>query len=83
MAESTTTSGGSVEKATKCVLEKICVGGKMVDLQVNAVPPTRKVNGKELSLDITLSAEDVGAATMTQVNEAVETAIIGAINASY
>ncbi|MDC5878656.1 phage tail protein [Proteus mirabilis] len=34
------------------------------------VPNTRKVNGKPLSADITLSAGDVGASTPAQVNEA-------------
>ena len=34
------------------------------------VPSTRKVNGKPLSADITLTAGDVGAATPAQVNEA-------------
>ncbi|WP_414478633.1 phage tail protein [Proteus mirabilis] len=34
------------------------------------VPNTRKVNGKPLSADITLTAGDVGAATPAQVNEA-------------
>ena len=34
------------------------------------VPNTRKVNGKPLSADISLTAGDVGAATPTQVNEA-------------
>ncbi|WP_337233798.1 phage tail protein [Proteus terrae] len=34
------------------------------------VPSTRKVNGKPLSADITLTAGDVGAATLAQVNEA-------------
>lgn len=67
----------------KYVLEKIRIGGKVVDLLVNAVPLTRKVNNKPLSADITLNAGDVGAATMDQVNEAIETAITGAINASY
>lgn len=35
---------------------------------VGAVPTTRKVNGKALSADISLSASDVGAATAEQVN---------------
>ncbi|EPM1114386.1 phage tail protein [Proteus mirabilis] len=34
------------------------------------VPNTRKVNGKPLSADISLTADDVGAATPAQVNEA-------------
>ncbi len=34
------------------------------------VPNTRKVNGKPLSADISLTARDVGAATPAQVNEA-------------
>ncbi|MDM3565569.1 alanine-zipper protein, partial [Proteus vulgaris] len=34
------------------------------------VPNTRKVNGKPLSADISLTAGDVGAATPAQVNEA-------------
>lgn len=35
---------------------------------VGAVPTTRKVNGKALSADVSLSASDVGAATAEQVN---------------
>lgn len=35
---------------------------------VGAVPTTRKVNGKALSADVSLSAADVGAATADQVN---------------
>ena len=50
---------------------------------VGAVPTSRKVNGKALSADITLSASDVGAATMAQVNSAIQTAIGNAMNASY
>ncbi|MDL5371062.1 hypothetical protein QSH15_14400, partial [Proteus faecis] len=34
------------------------------------VPNTRKVNGKQLNADITLTAGDVGASTPAQVNEA-------------
>lgn len=39
---------------------------------VGAVPTTRKVNGKALSGDIALTAADVGAATMAQVNSAIK-----------
>ena len=35
------------------------------------VPTGRKVNGKPLSADISLTASDVGAAAMSQVNAAV------------
>lgn len=48
-----------------------------------AVPATRKVNNKALSGDINLTASDVGAATMTQVNEAIDTAINNAMEGSY
>lgn len=37
--------------------------------EVGAVPTSRKVNGKALSTDITLSASDVGAAPVTDVEE--------------
>ena len=47
------------------------------------VPATRKVNNKALTADISLTASDVGAATMTQVNDAIEAAITGAMTASY
>lgn len=43
------------------------------------VPTTRKVNNKELSADITLTASDVGAATTGYVDSAIG----GAISASY
>ncbi len=52
-------------------------------IRAAAVPVTRKVNGKDLGADITLSASDVGAATMAQVDEAIETAITGAIEGEY
>lgn len=51
--------------------------------QVGAVPASRKVNGKALSGDIGLTASDVGAATIEQVNAAIDEAITGVINASY
>ena len=35
------------------------------------VPVTRKINNKALSSDVTLDAEDVGAATVSQINSAV------------
>ena len=50
---------------------------------VGAVPTSRTVNGKALSANITLSASDVGAATMTEVNSAIQTAIGNAIGGSY
>lgn len=37
---------------------------------INAVPNTRKVNGKVLNADITLSAGDVGAATISDISSA-------------
>lgn len=52
-------------------------------IRAAAVPVTRKVNNKALSADISLTASDVGAATMDEVNDAVSTAITGAMNASY
>lgn len=52
-------------------------------IRAAVVPVTRKVNGKTLSADITLTAADVGAATMTQVNDAIDTAINGAIGGTY
>ena len=50
---------------------------------IGAVPTSRTVNGKALSANITLSASDVGAATMTEVNSAIQTAIGNAIGGSY
>lgn len=50
---------------------------------VGAVPTSRTVNGKALSANITLTASDVGAATMTQVNSAIQNAIGNAIGGSY
>ena len=47
------------------------------------VPTSRTINGKALSADITLSASDVGAATIDQVNSAIQTAIGNAIGGSY
>ena len=49
--------------------------------QAGAVPTTRKVNNKALSADISLTAADVGAATMTQVNTAIN-ATLGSIEAA-
>lgn len=51
--------------------------------EVGAVSISRTVNGKALSANITLSASDVGAATMTEVNSAIQTAIGNAIGGSY
>ena len=50
---------------------------------VGALPTSRTVNGKALSANITLTASDVGAATMTQVNSAIQNAIGNAIGGSY
>ena len=50
---------------------------------IGAVPTSRTVNGKTLSANITLSASDVGAVTMTEVNSAIQTAIGNAIGGSY
>lgn len=55
----------------------------LVASEVGAVPTSRTVNGKALSANITLTASDVGAATMTQVNSAIQTAIGNAIGGSY
>ena len=55
-----------------------------IDLS-GVVPTTRKVNGKALSADITLSASDVGAATMAQVeakNYLVASDIAGKANSA-
>ena len=51
--------------------------------EVGAVPTSRTVNGKALSANITLAASDVGAATMNEVNIAIQTAIGNAIGGSY
>ena len=50
--------------------------------EIGAVPTSRTVNGKALSTNITLAASDVGAATMNEVNIAIQTAIDNAINAT-
>ena len=50
---------------------------------VGAVPTARTVNGKALCADITLTASDVGAATMTQVDDAISAAINGAMEGAY
>lgn len=47
------------------------------------VPIARRINNKALSADLSLTAADVGAATMAQVNAAIDAAISGAIAASY
>lgn len=47
------------------------------------VPKARTVNGKALSANIALTADDVGAATMTQVNEAIASAITTAMEGTY
>lgn len=64
------------------------VNGKTGAVQLNAsdvgaVPTSRTVNDKALSANITLTASDVGAATMTQVNSAIQNAIGNAIGGSY
>ena len=51
--------------------------------EVGAVPTSRTVNGKALNSNITLAASDVGAATMTEVNAAIQTAIGNAIGGGY
>ena len=50
---------------------------------VGAVPVSRTVNGKALSGDISLSAADVGAATVEQVNAAIQAAVLSSWEASY
>lgn len=52
-------------------------------IRAAVVPVTRKVNNKALSADISLTASDVGAATMTQVNDAINAAINSAMEGSY
>ena len=58
-------------------------GVNLTASDVGAVPTSRTVNGKALSANITLSASDVGAATMTEVSSAIQTAIGNAIGGSY
>ena len=55
----------------------------LIASDVGAVPTSRTVNGKVLSANITLTASDVGAATMAEVNSAIQTAIGNAIGGSY
>ena len=43
--------------------------------EVGAVPTSRKVNGKALSSDVTLSASDVGALSADSLPEAIDTAL--------
>lgn len=52
-------------------------------IRAAVVPVTRKINNKPLSTDIQLSASDVGAATMDQVNTAINAAINSAMEGSY
>lgn len=51
------------------------------------VPTTRKINGKALSADITLSASDVGAATKSDVatakQEAIDAILGGTVDANF
>lgn len=47
------------------------------------VPSTRKINGKALTSDISLTATDVGAVTPTQMNTAIQSAILDSWSASY
>lgn len=52
---------------------KILVNGTdIVPLALHAVPTTRRVNGKELSSDISISASDIDAYTKTEVDESVD-----------
>ena len=51
--------------------------------EVGAVPTSRTVNGKALSTNITLAASDVGAATMNEVNIAIDNAIGTALGGIY
>lgn len=51
--------------------------------EVGAVPVSRTVNGMALSSDISLSAADVGAATMEQVNAAIQAAVLSSWEESY
>lgn len=52
-------------------------------IRAAVVPVTRKINGKALSADITLTAADVGAATMDQVKPEINAAITGAMEEAY
>lgn len=47
------------------------------------VPAARTVNGKALGANITLTASDVGAATMSQVNEAITNSRIPLTESQY
>ena len=51
--------------------------------EIGAVPTSRTVNGKALSTNITLAASDVGAATMNEVNIAIDNAIGTALGGIY
>lgn len=47
------------------------------------VPATRKINGKALTTDISLSAADVGAVAPAQMEAAIQSAILDSWSASY
>ena len=77
-ANLSTTSTNPVQK--RVINTKFTSGQSDID---SKVPNTRTVNGKALSTNIILSAYDVGAATMAEVNSAIQTAIGNAIGGSY
>lgn len=55
-----------------------------IDTKVaDKVPATRTVNNKPLTQDVTLTAEDVGGITTTQMNTAINMAIQDTWNAAY
>lgn len=55
-----------------------------IDTKVaDRVPSTRTVNSKPLTQDVTLTAEDVGGITTTQMNTAINVAIQDTWAAAY
>ena len=55
-----------------------------IDTKVaDKVPTSRTVNSKPLNTDVTLTAEDVGGITTTQMNTAIKVAIQDTWNAAY
>ena len=84
-ANKTTVDSSLSSTSTNPVQNKV-INTKFTSVQSDIdskVPNTRTVNGKALSTNIILSAYDVGAATMAEVNSAIQTAIGNAIGGSY
>lgn len=55
-----------------------------IDTKVaDRVPTIRTVNSKPLTQDVTLTAEDLGGITITQMNTAINVAIQDTWNAAY